>query len=231
MVRRYGEFCPLARALDVVGERWTMLIVRELALGPRRFTDLRADLTGIATNLLADRLRFLEAAGIVERQEVTGPLPGVLYHLGPRGETLVPVLRELARWGAPLMLDGQGDDACHSRWLVFLAELIYADVDCDGVAPLTVSVSNGEETITLGVETDAVRIAPGPPAAADLSIEADPDTLFALLSGQLTFDRAVASGRAVITGGTRARRRMATLTARVGVLPTPGSQSQATALA
>jgi DNA-binding HxlR family transcriptional regulator len=208
-----------------------MLLVRELALGPRRFTDLRGDLPGIATNLLADRLRFLEAAGVIERQEVTAPLPGVLYRLGPRGEALVPVLRELARWGAPLMLDGQGDDACHSRWLVFLAELLYADVDGDGVAPLTVSVSNGEETITIGVEDGAVRIEPGPPQAADLSIEADPDTLFALLSGQLTFDRAAADGRAVITGGTRARRRMATLTARVRFLATPGSRSQAGALA
>ena len=231
MVRRYGEFCPLARALDVVGERWTMLIVRELALGPRRFTDLRGDLPGIATNLLADRLRFLEAAGVLERQEVTGPLPGVLYRLTPRGEALVPVLRDLARWGAPLMLDGLGDDACQSRWLVFLAELVYADVATDGVAPLTVSVSNGEETVTIAVETDGVRVEPGPPRAADLSIEADPETLFAVLSGQVTLDRAAGDGRAVVAGGTRARRRMAALTARVGLLSPPSSRSPATSLA
>lgn len=226
-MRSYGEFCPLARALDVVGERWTMLIVRELAFGPRRFTDLRANLPGIATNLLADRLRFLEAAGVLERQEVAAPLPGVLYRLKPRGEALVPILRELALWGAPLMLDGQGDDACHSRWLAFMAELLYSTVDRDGVAPLTVSVSNGEETITIGFDTDGLRIEPGPPPAADLSIEADPDTLFALLSGQLTFDRASAAG-AVITGGTRARRRLATLTARVGLLPDLPSRSATT---
>jgi DNA-binding HxlR family transcriptional regulator len=193
-----------------------MLIVRELALGPRRFTDLRGDLPGIATNLLADRLRFLEAAAIVERHEVAAPLPGVLYRLGPRGETLVPVLRELARWGAPLMLDGQGDDACHSRWLVFLAELLYADADTADVAPLTVSVSNGEETVTIGIEDDGVHVEAGSPRSADLSIEADPDTLFAVLSGELPFDRAVSDGRALITGGARARRRMAILTARVG---------------
>ena len=217
-MRRYGEFCPLARALDVVGERWTMLIVRELAFGPRRFTDLRADLPGIATNLLADRLRFLETAGVLERREVTSPLPGVLYHLTPRGEALVPILRELARWGAPLMLDGQGDDACHSRWLPFVAELLFSAVDRDGVAPLTLSVSNGEDTVTIGFETDGLRVEPGAPAAADLSIEAEPDTLFALLSGQLAMDRAVADG-AVITGGPRARRRLATLTARVRLLP------------
>jgi len=195
-----------------------MLIVRELALGPRRFTDLRSDLPGIATNLLADRLRFLEAAALVERNEVTGPLPGVLYRLGPRGEALVPVLRELARWGAPLMLDGQGDDACQSRWLAFLAELLYADADTANVAPLTFSVSNGEETVTIGIEDDGVHIEAGSTRPADLSIEADPDTLFALLSGELPFDRAVSDGRALITGGARARRRMATLTARVGLV-------------
>jgi DNA-binding HxlR family transcriptional regulator len=207
-----------------------MLIVRELALGPRRFTDLRGDLPGIATNLLADRLRFLEAAAVVERQEVAAPLPGVLYRLAPRGEALVPVLRDLARWGAPLMLDGQGDDACHSRWLVYMAGLLYTDVATDGVAPLCVSVSNRSETVTVGFEIDAVRIEPGAPRAADLSIEADPDTLFALLSGQLTFDQAAAEG-AVITGGTRARRRLATLTARVSLRPTLSPRTQATSSA
>ncbi len=188
-------------------------------LRARRFTDLRANLPGIATNLLADRLRFLEAAGVLERQEVTAPVPGVLYGLTPRGEALVPVLRELALWGAPLMLDGRGDDACHSRWLSFMAELLYRGVDREGVAPLTVSVSNGEDTITIGFDTDEVRIEPGAPPAADLSVEADPHTLFAFLSGQLTLGQATAAG-AVISGGTRARRRLATLTSLVQ-LPSP----------
>ena len=218
MMRSYGEFCPLARALDVVGERWTMLVVRELAFGPRRFTDLRVNLPGIATNLLADRLRFLEAAEVLERQEVAAPLPGVLYRLTPRGEALVPILRSLALWGAPLMLDDQGDDACHSRWLTFVAELFFSTVDRDGVAPFIVSVSNGEDTISIEFESDGLRIEAGPPEAADLSIEADPHTLFALLSGQLSLDQASAAG-AVITGGPKARRRLATLTARVAVPP------------
>lgn len=200
-----------------------MLIVRELALGPRRFTDLRGDLPGIATNLLADRLRFLETAGLVERHEVASPLPGVLYRLAPRGEALVPVLRELARWGTPLMLEGQGDDACQSRWLVFMAEIVYADVATDGIAPLTVSLSTGEETVTIRFETDGVRIEPGASSPADLSIEAEPDTLFALLTGDLTFDEAKTRG-AVLTGSPPARRRLATMTARVGLLPPRSSR-------
>jgi DNA-binding HxlR family transcriptional regulator len=220
-VRSYGEFCPLARALDLVGERWTMLIVRELALGPRRFTDLRGGLPGIATNLLAERLRSLEEAGVLDRLEVVRPLPGVLYRLTERGEALKPILRDLARWGAPLMLQGQGDDAFHGRWLVFLAELLYSDLPTQDMAPLVMVVSDGAETISILFEQDSVRIEPTEDPTADVRIEADPSTLFAILSGQLAPEQAEAGGRAVITGNTRARKRMATLAARVGLIPAP----------
>jgi DNA-binding HxlR family transcriptional regulator len=220
-MRRYGEFCPLARALDLVGERWTMLIVRELALGPRRFTDLRGGLPGIATNLLAERLRFLEEAGVLERHEVVLPLPGVLYRLTERGEALKPILRDLARWGAPLMLQGQGDDAFSGRWLLFLAEMLYSDVPTENVAPLGMVVSNGAETVSILVERDSVRIEPADDPTADVRIESDPSTLFAILSGQLTPDQAEADGRAVINGSKRARKRMVTLAARVGLITAP----------
>jgi len=198
-----------------------MLIVRELSLGPRRFTDLRGGLPGIATNLLAERLRSLEGAGVLERHEVSRPLPGVLYRLTERGEALKPILRDLARWGAPLMLQGQGDDAFDGRWLVFLAELLYSDMSTEGVAPLVMAVSNGAETISILVERDSVRIEPAEEPTADVRIEADPSTLFAILSGQLTPEQAEASGTAVIKGNTRARKRLATLAARVGLIPAP----------
>ena len=216
-MRRYGEFCPLARALDVVGERWTMLIVRELGLGPRRFTDLRGGLPGIATNLLAERLRFLEEAGVLERYEVVSPLPGVLYRLSERGEALKPILRDLARWGAPLMHQGQGDDAFNGRWLLFLTEMLYSDVPTENVAPLVMAVSNGAETVSILVEADAVRVEPADDPTADVRIEGDASSLFAILSGQLTPDQAEADGKAVINGTKRARQRMVTLAARVGL--------------
>src|SRR5919201_6854048 len=105
-MRSYGQFCGLAKALDVVGDRWTLLIVRELLLrGPCRYTDLRKGLPGIATNLLAERLRELEDAGVVLREEAPPPIATTLYSLTPRGEELRRVIYELGRWGTPLMRD------------------------------------------------------------------------------------------------------------------------------
>lgn len=101
--RSYGQFCPIGYSLDLLGERWTLLIVRELASGPRRFTDLRTNLTGIAPNLLSDRLRALEHAGIVATRELPPPAARTVYTLTPHGSTLRPALYELARWGLDLL--------------------------------------------------------------------------------------------------------------------------------
>jgi DNA-binding HxlR family transcriptional regulator len=98
------ENCPVANALDVIGPRWTLLIVHELLTREAcRYTDLRAGLPGIATNLLATRLREMQEAGIVEREEAPPPIARTLYRLTPRGQALQPVLEELERWGVPLM--------------------------------------------------------------------------------------------------------------------------------
>src|SRR6476659_8952064 len=105
-MRSYTQFCSLAKALDVVGERWTLLIVRELMLrGPSRYTDIRDGLPGIATNLLADRLRQLERAGVVYREEAPPPVATTLFGLTPRGEQLQRVVDELMVWGLPYMAD------------------------------------------------------------------------------------------------------------------------------
>src|SRR5258706_12937492 len=109
-MRRYGQFCPLAKALDVVGDRWTLLIVRELAVRPCRYTDLRHGLPGIATNLLADRLKSLEAAGIITAEADPPPVATTLYRLVERGEALLPALQELAPCGAPLLPDPDEPD-------------------------------------------------------------------------------------------------------------------------
>src|ERR671926_1476004 len=103
-MRTYAEYCAIAKSLDVVGDRWTLLIVRELALrGPSRYTDLRHGLPGIATNLLAERLRELEQAGVIYREAAPPPIATTLFHLTPRGEELRAVLRAMASWGLPLL--------------------------------------------------------------------------------------------------------------------------------
>src|SRR5689334_14592704 len=109
-MRSYGQYCAVAKALDVIGDRWTLLIVRELLLrGPSRYTDLRDGLPGIATNLLADRLRELEHAGLVAREDAPPPVATALFRLTKRGRELRPLLEELTRWGLPYMIDEPGD--------------------------------------------------------------------------------------------------------------------------
>ena len=98
--RSYGDSCGIARALDVVGERWALLVVRELALGPKRFTDLRRHLPGIATDVLSQRLRQLETAGVLQATTLRSPASGRAYELTERGRDLEPVLHALGRWGS-----------------------------------------------------------------------------------------------------------------------------------
>src|SRR5437764_13588419 len=99
--RSYGQYCPIATALDLIGDRWTLLILRELLGGPRRYSDLRAELPGIATNLLSDRLRMLAAEGLAEQFEVPAPMAQTLYRLTDAGwQYIPPVIAALARLGS-----------------------------------------------------------------------------------------------------------------------------------
>src|SRR5947207_8469833 len=123
-MRSYDEYCAMAKSLDVVGDRWTLLIVRELALaGACRYTDLRNGLPGIATNLLADRLRELERAGVIAREDAPPPIATTLFSLTPRGEQLRPVLEGLTRWGVPLMPEDDPNDAVRSPCLAWALQL------------------------------------------------------------------------------------------------------------
>ena len=100
MAKKYDQYCPMAHALEMVGERWTLLVVRELLHGPKRYTDLADRLPGIGTNILAARLRDLEAGGVVAKRTLPPPAASKVYELTEYGVELKPVMRELARWGA-----------------------------------------------------------------------------------------------------------------------------------
>ncbi|MFJ8961619.1 winged helix-turn-helix transcriptional regulator [Lentzea sp. NPDC102401] len=108
--RDFGQYCGLARALELVGERWALLIVRNLIVRPRRYSELQTGLSGIPTNVLATRLKELEQAGIVERQVAPAPARGVVYALTEVGRSLEPALLSLARWGATQLGDPQPGD-------------------------------------------------------------------------------------------------------------------------
>ena len=101
---QYPQFCSLARATEIIGERWNLLILRQLALGPRRFSDLRRQLSGVSPSILSERLGSLESHDIIKRTEIERPVPGVVYELDEAGIDLIPVLRSLARWGTRFLL-------------------------------------------------------------------------------------------------------------------------------
>jgi DNA-binding HxlR family transcriptional regulator len=126
MPKSYEQYCPLAHALDLVGERWTLLVVRELVHGPKRYTDLVEHLPGIGTNILAGRLRDLEAAGIVQKRKLPPPAASRIYELTEYGEGLKPALRELALWGARSLGPPTHEDELFPGWVANALEVVVA---------------------------------------------------------------------------------------------------------
>jgi DNA-binding HxlR family transcriptional regulator len=193
-MRSYDEYCAVARSLDVVGDRWTLLIVRELTLkGPSRYTDLRAGLPGIATNLLAERLRELERAGVIAREEAPPPIATTLFSLTPRGERLRPLLEELGRWGMPLMLEQRPADAVRSHWLAWALELLLADHQPDEPA-ITIELRTGDQPITLETSDGRVQIAVERSDAPDAVVTGEANPVLGLVFGLLDLDAAAAAG-------------------------------------
>ena len=186
-MRSYGQYCALARALDQVGERWTLLIIRELFSRESRYADLREALPGIATNLLADRLRQLQADGIVEAYDAPRPVRATVYRLTARGRELAPALRALVAWGAPLVAEGQGDDAFRTRWMALGLPTYFDNVDVADLGPLTVLVNTGDEPATIRITGNAVVMDSGDTGEKnDIILDGDPESVFAFLTGTAT---------------------------------------------
>ena len=201
-MRSYGQYCSVAKALDLVGERWTLLIVRELlARGPSRYTDLRSGLPGIATNLLADRLRELEAAGLVEREDAPPPVATTLFRLTERGAALEPVITALGRWGVPLMREHQPDDEFRAQWLRLPVRMYLADHEPDR-PPFAVEVLAGGQTAVIRAAAGELTLHLGGDPKADATITAEPPLVLALFSG--SFSLAEAEARGMTVAGSRA---------------------------
>jgi DNA-binding HxlR family transcriptional regulator len=201
-VRSYEQYCGLAKALDVVGDRWTLLIVRELFIGGAcRYTDLQHGLPGIATNLLADRLRQLEEQGIVAREAAPPPVATTLFRLTPRGEELRPVLKALGQWGAPMLSDVSDDALFRSHWVVLPFQSYLADHAPDR-PPATIEVRTGEQPLTIEAEDGEVRVRVGAAAAPDVVVTGKPQVVVPLLLGG--FDLETALERGVLVEGDRA---------------------------
>ena len=197
-MRGYRQYCAAAKALDVVGDRWTLLIVRELLLRDGlRYTDLLRGLPGIATNLLAERLRDLERAGVVERDEAPPPVATTLYRLTDRGRALRPVLRELGRWGGPLLAGSPDGDAFLGHWLALPAEELLAGRLAGGpTATVELRPDDGEPVTVERLDGEA-RARPGRAARADLVIAGPHRAIVRLLAGRIHPDDARAEGLTV----------------------------------
>jgi DNA-binding HxlR family transcriptional regulator len=193
-MRSYDEYCAVAKSLDVVGDRWTLLIVRELMLrGGCRYTDLRNGLPGIASNLLADRLRELEHGGVVEREDAPPPIATTLFHLTPRGEELRPVIEGLFRWGLPLMAEQKPDDAVQSHWLAGALDETLSDHRPDE-APIEIELRTGNQPITIKASEGTVRARLAPAENPGLTLTGEARLVMGLLLGRLELEGAEAAG-------------------------------------
>jgi DNA-binding HxlR family transcriptional regulator len=178
----------VARALDVIGERWTPLIVRELLLGPKRYTDLVDGLPGIGTNVLATRLADLQSHGIIEKRTLPPPTPVAVYELTEAGRALAPVLRELRAWGTQYGPAPEPGDAVRSAWIlqsaVSRAPGLRADRTCE--------IRVGRETFRLAGDDRTTTIEAGGGPSADAILTIEPGVLLRLASGKLDAARAAA---------------------------------------
>ena len=188
--KSYGQFCGLARALDVVGDRWKLLIVRELLIGPARFGQLRVGLPSIATNLLADRLKDLEGHGVIERR-LAEDGNAIAYALTPWGQQLQEAIDALIRWSTPVMRYGRRADSFDPRWLVPALHALLADRRTSTPVTLVVLVDGIHIQVAVDGDGPHVQVLDEPPDGAAV-LRATPETALALAAGAITPEHAAA---------------------------------------
>jgi len=192
--RSYGQYCTVARALDVVGERWTLLLVRELSTGPKRFKDLLEGLPGIGTNLLASRLKTLEGQGIVRMATLPPPAGSNVYELTELGDSLEPVIVALSRWGARLLdVSREGEDL-RAGWAAVAMRSVLGEGTLGG-RPGTYEFRIDGEAFHLRVGNGGrVEARQGSAPDPDLVVVGDAETFLALASGRLSPEEGMESG-------------------------------------
>ncbi len=206
MAKRYDQYCPIAHALDLVGERWALLIVRELLKGPRRYTDLAAGLPGIGTNILAARLRELEAAGVVNRRKLPPPAASTVYELTEYGAELEEAMFALARWGARTMGLPRHDDDLDADWPLQAFPALFYPERARGLTE-TYVLRVDDHVFTVSLVDGLLAVELGPAEQADLDAAMDMATLFALASGELLAGDAIEQGRVRLEGAPEALER------------------------
>src|SRR5829696_1413470 len=213
-LRTYGDGCGIAHALDLVGERWALLVVRELLLGPKRFTDLRGGLPSASTNVLSQRLRELEEAGIVRRRKLPPPAGSSVYELTDWGRDLKPIVLSLGTWAirSPSFPEGApvGTDA------VVLALGTFFAADAAGDLDARYELRLGDSTFHVTIAGGTIELDRGPAEDPDAIVETDPVTFSAVIWNGRDLDDALRDGEISIDGDHGAVDRL------LGLFPKPG---------
>jgi DNA-binding HxlR family transcriptional regulator len=196
--RAYGQYCGFARALEIVGERWALLVVRDLLVSPKRFTDLLRGLPGIPSNVLTARLKELEDAGVVRRRVLPRPARSIVYELTEHGMELEGVVFHLGRWGATLLGDPRPDEVVTVDSIITALRTTFRPESARGI-DAGFELRLGEIVIHARVENEKVQVAAGPLPGADLVIEAGP-AIKGLMSGEMSPADAIDSGTVHLTG-------------------------------
>jgi len=197
--RSYGQFCGVARALDVIGDRWTLLMIRELILGPQRYRDILDALPGIGTNLLARRLRDLDHAGIVQRRKLPRPAGSTVYELTHLGRELEPIVIALGRWGRKFLAHEQGKEIFQARYLLFALRANFVAKQARGITE-TYELRTGDEVVHARVQSGRLEVGEGPALEPDLVIEAPLEVLLAISRGDSEPGTEIGAGRLELKG-------------------------------
>jgi DNA-binding HxlR family transcriptional regulator/putative sterol carrier protein len=208
-MRTYGDGCAIARALDLVGERWALLVVRELLLGPKRYTDLRRGLPNASPNVLSQRLGELEGAGVIRRRKLPPPASARVYELTDWGLELEEIVMSLGRWGA--RSPSPAPEAPIGVDSTVLALRARFDPDAARGLRADYELRLGEDRFRIAVADDEIEVARGDADRADATIDTDPDTLAAVLWGGRPLADAQRSGNVSIEGDEAAVKRFVSL--------------------
>lgn len=198
--RSYSQYCGLAYALDIIGERWTLLIVRELVAGPRRFKDLLDGLPGISTNLLAERLKSLAEQGILIQRTLPPPAGSTVYELTALGRSLEPALLELGKWGSQFVPPSWQDATLLRLGSYALTFKTFFRAQAAQGIDETYELHVGDEVLQVQVKDGELDVQQGQPCKPDAVIYTDMPTFMQLLPGQLQPQTAIAQGRVCIEG-------------------------------
>ncbi len=204
--KRFEQYCPVAHAICLVGERWSLLIVRELMHGPKRYTDLRDGLPGIGTNILAARLRDLEEGGVLRKRKLPPPAASTVYELTEYGAELDEAVYALARWGARSLGPPGPDDELYPEWGLNAFRALFSPEAARGLTETYVLRINGD-VFSVHLENGRVQTSVGAADDAEVTIEMDMETFFRLAGQELPASEALERGLVAIEGDPEAYER------------------------